>query len=271
MCGLVHKGTQKRLLSEPDLTFKRVVELAQGIETTEKSILDFRKRDDPLVKKLDRGQQKISSQSSSRCQHCGRTNHVSKDYCFKEAVCHSCNSKGHIAPVCPNLRHNKQHQRWRRRFPYKYSPNTKWLEEGFSNNSDDFHMFQIGSSSHSPITLQVRINGVHVPMELDTGAAVSVISRSTKQKYLPNVPLLSTRVVLRTYTNEKLPVAGEMKFHLVYEDQQKTVTLYVLDGESPSIFGCDWLSVNKLNWRLIKWTTTSKGDPDIEAVLSKEL
>ena len=130
-------------------------------------------------------------------------------------------------------------------------------------------MFQIGSSSHSPITLHVRINGVHVPMELDTGAAVSVISRSTKQKYLPNVPLLSTCVVLRTYTNEKLPVTGEMKVHLVYEDQQKTVTLYVLDGESPSIFGCDWLSVIKLNWRFIKWTTTSKGDPDIEAVLSK--
>ena len=79
MCGLVHNGTQNRLLSEPDLTFKRVVELAQGIETTEKSILDFRKRDDPLVKKLDSGQQKIFSQSSSRCQHCGRTNHVSKD------------------------------------------------------------------------------------------------------------------------------------------------------------------------------------------------
>ena len=55
----------------------------------------------------------------------------------------------------------------------------------------------------------------------------------------------------------------------MYKDQQKTVTLYVLDGESPSIFGCDWLSVIKLNWRFIKWTTTSKGDPNIEAVLRK--
>ena len=70
-------------------------------------------------------------------------------------------------------------------------------------------------------------------MELDTGAAVSVISRSIKDKYLPNVPLQESQVVLRTYTNEKLPIVGEMKVH-VFIPPPKTNTDVVCFGTERS-------------------------------------
>lgn len=37
MCGMCNANMQKRLLTEADLTFKRALELAQGMEAAEKN------------------------------------------------------------------------------------------------------------------------------------------------------------------------------------------------------------------------------------------
>ena len=53
------------------------------------------------------------------------------------------------------------------------------------------------------------INNHSVPMELDMGASVSVISESTYNTVLKDtVPLESTDISLRTYMGEELPVLG---------------------------------------------------------------
>ena len=52
VCGLLHEGMQKHLLSEPDLTFTRAVEIAQGIAAAEKNIQDFRRKEITMVGKV---------------------------------------------------------------------------------------------------------------------------------------------------------------------------------------------------------------------------
>ena len=86
---------QKCLLSEPDLTFRRAVEIAQGIVATEKNIQDFRQKEITTVGKVSFAatQKDTSVQAKSCCSHCGRSNHLSKNCYFKEAVCHNCEKR----------------------------------------------------------------------------------------------------------------------------------------------------------------------------------
>ena len=38
----------------------------------------------------------------------------------------------------------------------------------------------------------------------------------------------------------------------MYEKQQYSLTLLVVDGDGPSLFGCNWLSSITVNWKSIK-------------------
>ena len=42
-----------------------------------------------------------------------------------------------------------------------------------------FAMFQLGEESHHPIIVTLEVNGLLLPMEVDTSAAVSVISSTS--------------------------------------------------------------------------------------------
>ena len=56
--------------------------------------------------------------------------------------------------------------------------------------------------------VEITINGKKTQMELDTGAAVSIISTKTKAKLFPEEPLVDSSLVLTTYSGEQLQVAG---------------------------------------------------------------
>ena len=54
-------------------------------------------------------------------------------------------------------------------------------------------MFRVEEpQSHQPMIIQVEVQGKQLSMELDTGAAVSIISSITKQQMFPAEQLLST-------------------------------------------------------------------------------
>ncbi|KAH3780146.1 hypothetical protein DPMN_157956 [Dreissena polymorpha] len=44
------------------------------------------------------------AKESSKCIHCGKTNHSSEKCNLKDAVCHHCKAKGHIKAICRKLK-----------------------------------------------------------------------------------------------------------------------------------------------------------------------
>ena len=68
-------------------------------------------------------------------------------------------------------------------------------------------MFKVGGKPHEPIITLVVI-GQQVPMEVDTGAAVSVISTMTLANLFHTGPLSSTSTILTTYTGDPMPFGG---------------------------------------------------------------
>ena len=96
------------------------------------------------------------------------------------------------------------------------------------------------------------INNHSVPMELHTGASVSVISKSTYNTVLKDtVPLESTDISLRTYMGKELPVLGVATVAVSYESQTTLLPLVVVKGDKASLFVRNWLVHIKLNWPVI--------------------
>ena len=103
------------------------------------------------------------------CFNCGRS-HRSKDCPFKNAVCFSCGKWGHLAKVCPS-------KLWNR------SKHTN-VTDGAENLSESTHMlFHLTSCRVPPIALSVVVNGQQVPMELDKGASVSLITTGCGRRW----------------------------------------------------------------------------------------
>ena len=79
-------------------------------------------------------------------------------------------------------------------------------EESDGEYGDLYHFSD--SKNRRPISLEVYLEGRPLIMELDTGSAVSVVSKEVYQEYLHHVPLKDTFLKLRTNTGEPVEPMG---------------------------------------------------------------
>ena len=94
-------------------------------------------------------------------------------------MCHACKKRRHLARVCrsrPNL------GRQAKKAHHLVETDEEELEFASDDEEDAYHMFAVHSKSCKPIIRTITINGVPTPMELDTGAAYSVITQITYQR-----------------------------------------------------------------------------------------
>jgi hypothetical protein len=105
-------------------------------------------------------------------------------------------------------------------------------------------------------------------MEIDTGAAASVISERTyKNAWVGEArpSLLTTNVLLRTYSGERLNIRGEIKVDVQFRDKKAKLNLLVVVGNGPSLMGRDWISVLQPNFSVLR----SSADGSLQSLLDK--
>ena len=95
-----------------------------------------------------------------------------------------------------------------------------------------------------PFNVPVLVNRKKLTMELDTGAAVSIISDQTRRSLFPDLQLRNSSLVLKTYTDELMQVVGQLNVRVKYGSQEEKVVLVVVGGNEPSLFGRNWLKYN---------------------------
>ena len=103
--------------------------------------------------------------------------------------------------------------------------------------TEELHLFVIGANATKaqPIKCEAITEGTPLTMEVDTGAKISINSDSTHWSLSPNVNLEKTNVVLNTYTEETIPVVGELPVIVQYGTQAKQMKLIVVSGGGPSL------------------------------------
>ena len=134
-----------------------------------------------------------------------------------------------------------------------------WMNEltdnpnGASDDPDqDYQLFAVRGTPEAAIILEPEVNGVTLPMELDTGASVSIISQKVWEGILSKMQLEKSDTLLKTYTGEKLQVLGQLQVQVKYGDQVQQLPLLVVAGNGPSLWGRNWLAAIRLNWAHIK-------------------
>ena len=110
-----------------------------------------------------------------------------------------------------------------------------------------------GDIPQPPILVNRFLQGSPVEFELDTGAAVTVMSETKFIQLFPNHSLEHSSIDLKTYTGEAMEIVGETTIRVSYADQEpKMLSLVVVAGCGPSLLGRNWLQHFVLDWRSVK-------------------
>ena len=82
----------------------------------------------------------------------------------------------------------------------------------------------------SPFKVPIMVENQKLEMEVDTGAAVSILSSTDYNKHFLHIEMKSSPILLQTYTGEEVKVLGEIEVCHV-------IVCHGVSGEENSI-GC---------------------------------
>ena len=141
------------------------------------------------------------------------------------------------------------------------------VQEQDDSETEEFHLFKFKETRPSPIQVSLKVEGKPLTMELDTGAAVSIITEATRRAMFQDLKLCESSIVLKTYTDEPMQVTGQLNVHVQYGNQTEPLVLVVVAGDGPSLFGRNWLKYIQLDWHRIG--TITKQSEGLQALLQK--
>ena len=122
-------------------------------------------------------------------------------------------------------------------------------DKGSSDNEDDFlephpglHIVGQGSR-YKKLTTSIRLNGVSVKFEVDTGAELSTVPLSVYHAKLPNSTMHPSSVTLRQYDGTILPTVGEIMVTVSYGQQVINGSFIIVENADTKLplLGRDWL------------------------------
>ena len=165
--------------------------MSQGLGTAAKNVRELQstKLEQPAqVHKVTPGRRGgVQTAGVARgCFGCGNTAHSPANCPFKGARCHNCGKVGHIRKTC---RKPKNPGGGGQAVSQKDKTVKVVQKPGVEQDSIQYKypLYCLSSAGRSkPIKVEVVVDGNPLIMELDTGAAVSLVSESTYQEYWPD-------------------------------------------------------------------------------------
>ena len=142
------------------------------------------------------------------CYRCGKTD-TPNDCKYQDFVCRNCSKKGHLARVCQSRRAQPEHKSVKGRNSTTTTAGAEgksnWIETSNSTTGSDplelktdEAIFCIKETTTRSLPVDLELNNIMivVPFEVDTGAAVTIMSNSLFKQYLPHQKLNSTQIKL---------------------------------------------------------------------------
>ena len=259
VCGINDSRVQRRLLSEPQLTFAKALELAQAAEAADRHATELSKATpSPEVHAIstkDFSPKRGGAQRTISCYRCGASNHSADKCRFKNTECHHCGKTGHLAKVCRSKQRGFRSRTKAKKGQTQQTHRVDAADTGEDESSDTPYsepMFNVsGRELAPPIVVTVDINNAKLEMEVDTGASASIISNQTYTQLWPEPQrprLQQSTKKLRTYTGEQLKLEGYITVEVSYGSQTQSLPLLVVAGNGPSLLGRDWMMKIRLDW-----------------------
>ena len=232
---------------EENLTLKKAQELALEMETTAKNVCELQGTRRAAEPRLQRDVCRVQREVTNDCHTCGKQNHKPAQCPFRTARCNNCGKVGHIRKVC---RQPKRPPTSRGRQAQRHPVRT--VQEGIEDPDElPYVLHTLRAQSGQPLEVDLMLDRKPLCMEIDTRAAVSLVSEKTYQSLFSQRCLQPSKACLHTYSGELITVIGQAEVEVCYEEQRVKVPLLVVKGEGPSLFGRDWLTKILLDWGAI--------------------
>ena len=178
---------------------------------------------------------------------------------FREVQCHACGKRGHIKKVCrsnPMTAQSSQHRPVHR------------AQQDIPDDPSEYTLYPVTRQNAKPWQTFISVEDHNLLMEVDTGAAVTMISEATYNQICDassSAQLPPSTLKLRTYTGEEILVVGGTTVKVQCQEQVGQMPLVVVAGNGPSLLGRDWLVKIKLDWSSI----FSMRAPELQDILDR--
>ena len=266
VCGLRDTHIQRELLSIRDLTVATALDKGRAMEAASIELQQFRMRDGDVATHL-------VSRPRRSCYRCGNPKHVADSCPHKDKQCNKYGKTGHLARACKSK--SEPAQKSRKAFKSKgtHVLQAGTDDKGSSDDEDDFLEPDPGlhkvrqDSRYRKLTTSLKLNGVCVKFEVDTGAELSTIPMAVYHAKLLNSTIHPSSVTLRQYDGTVLPTVGEIMVTVSHGQQVINGSFIIVENADTQLplLGRDWLYQLRLDWtKLIR--TCKRGDPRVHSV-----
>ncbi|XP_064463655.1 uncharacterized protein K02A2.6-like [Ornithodoros turicata] len=236
ICGVRDPALQQRLLTERNITFERALDLALAAESALNQQAHIKGMGDSqqinaMAKKVPNKKRKKDRQHSQPCFRCDGQ-HDPSGCRFRDAVCHFCKKKGHIEKAC---RSKKSQMKDR-------TTNQLQPEHEDVTVPSVYTLHNVRSEVAPKITMALRLNDVPHVMEVDSGAAFSIIGDDTyRNLWRTRRPKLQPEpTTLSTWSGQPLTLLGKISVTVQLDDSTHVLPLRVVKGAGSSLLGRDW-------------------------------
>jgi hypothetical protein len=203
---------------------------------------------------------------NATCHHCGLRGHI-QTVCLRKARGEPAVAKQNINAIIgeeeelqrqyqqQQQHYETQQQQYESQSAFggqinRVEPDRNYQQQQPENSSsDDGHIYRVTNGSTIPdpsiraIRVRVMINDRSCNMELDTGASVSLMSRTAFQQLGLDPALIQpTQQRLLSYTNATIPITGVAHVRVRTTAGESTLPLFVTPEGPDALLGLSWLT-----------------------------
>lgn len=184
---------------------------------------------------------KVKAKKTDPCRHCGFP-HESALCKFKDLTCHRCKKRGHLQRVCSTVRtQSSENKGTQKRKVVKAVQDTDTHEQSVSEE-DEHQLLAIRDfvCSLNIAKYNFTLDGEEVPLEIDTGAAVSTLTSHWAQRL--QLPVASSSKRLSAYDNSAIEVKGTTSALVKFNGCETVHTFYVVGSQNANLCGRDLMN-----------------------------
>jgi transposase InsO family protein len=264
--GVVDKTLQNALLSEGNaLTFESACQKALNLELVATEQLQMVKIEkvDQLefqqkhyvrgrsgARPLQSSKQRSPGKQIFNCYNCGGSHAVNACPAYNQ-VCSKCQGWNHFAKMCRTRKSRKNINL------VELDENSESEESAEGADELDLNQLIIGKIEkmidlqlNDPVFLDILIENVAIPMEVDTGACLTVISEIVYNKYFKKISMNSSNTnCLQVISGKTVKILGHVPVLVDFNGSIHKLWLTVLDADFKPLLGRNWLKVLFPKWK----------------------